>query len=137
MDRRLQAVYERMYRRELAYREQLYRRYPAFLVNGIPDSRSRRIRSRVVRAWLHEQRIFAFHHRGHYHFPAFQFSAGEPKPIVGKVLALVRPQDGWHAMFWFVGANGWLEAGSPVEMLDVDPEGVIEAATHANDEMSD
>lgn len=137
MDRRLKAVYERMFRRELAYREQLFNRFPAFLVNGIPDSRGRRIRSGIVRGWLHERRIFAFHHRHHYHFPAFQFARGEPKAIIGRALALVRPLDGWHAMFWFVGANGWLEAGSPVEMLDIDPSGVLEAASHSNDEISD
>lgn len=137
LDRRLKAVYERMYRRELADREKIFNRFPAFLVNGIADSRGRSIRSEVVRGWLRERRVFAFQHRRHYHFPAFQFAAGEQKPIIAQSLSLVQPLDGWHAMYWFVGANGWLEAGSPVELLDLDPEAVLEAARHANDEMSD
>lgn len=137
MEPKLRAVYDRMHKQEMAYREQLFNRYTSFLINGIPDSRGRSVATGVARGWMREKQIFAFHHRRHYHFPSFQFSAGEPKPVVGKALALMNPDDGWHAMFWFVGANGWLEAGAPVEILDADPRAVLEAAMHANDEISD
>lgn len=40
-------------------------------------------------------------------------------------------------MFWFVGANGWLDDDAPVDLLDRDPEAVVEAASHANDMISD
>lgn len=81
--------------------------------------------------------MFAFRHAGHFYFPAFQFINGAPKPLVRRLLTLVRPTSGWHAMFWFVGANAWLEDASPVDVFDDEPDAAIEAASHANDLISD
>jgi len=38
MSPELRAVYDRMYRRELACREDLFKLYPTFLVNEIPTA---------------------------------------------------------------------------------------------------
>jgi hypothetical protein len=137
LDPRVLAVYERMHARELAYRDQVVKRYPALRVNQLPDRCHRRIGTAVVRRWLRERQIFAFIHQRHFWFPAFQFAAGEPKPVVYEVLHRIQPLNGWQAMFWFVGANGWLEAGAPVDLIDSDPVAVVLAASHANDLMSD
>lgn len=91
----------------------------------------------MVRRWLRERQIFAFIHRRHFWFPAFEFAVGEPKPVLQEILNLIRPLHGWEAMFWFVGANGWLEGDAPVDVLDVDPVAVVLAASHANDMISD
>ena len=137
MDPKLKAAYERIFARELVAREQIFLEYPSFVVNAVPDRAGKAIPAGTIRRWRREQRVFAFRHKGHYFFPSFQFSEGAPKPIIGQLLRLVRPAHGWHAMFWFVGANGWLEVGAPVEYLDSDHTAVIEAACHANDEISD
>jgi len=53
------------------------------------------------------------------------------------VLAHLAPWKGWDAMYWFAGANVWLEDKTPIDLLDKDPAGVIQAASHAHDEISD
>jgi hypothetical protein len=137
LDPRVLAVYERMHARELAYREQVFKLYPALRVNQILDRSNRRIGTGVVRGWLRERQIFAFIHRGHFCFPAFEFALGGPKPVVHEVLSRIEPLHGWEAMFWFAGANGWLEGEAPVDLLDRDPVAVVQAASHANDMVSD
>jgi hypothetical protein len=119
-------------------RERLFLEFPTFSVTTVPGPEGRLLPAAKVTEWRREQRIFAFDHHGHDRYPAFQFDAGLPKPIVGRLLQLVRPEDGWHAMFWFAAANAWLDDDkSPVDLLDVDPDAVQEAARHANDEISD
>jgi hypothetical protein len=119
-------------------RERLFLEFPTFSVTTVPGPEGRLLPAATVTEWRREQRIFAFDHHGHDRYPAFQFEAGLPKPIVGRLLQVVRPQDGWHAMFWFAAANSWLDGDkSPVDLLDVDPDAVEEAARHANDEISD
>jgi hypothetical protein len=137
LDPKVLAVYERMHARELEYREQVFELYPAIRVNKVPDRDHGSVCTNVVRRWLRERRIFAFIHRRHFWFPAFEFSGGEPKPVVRDILLLIQPVHGWEAMFWFVGTNGWLESGAPVDHMDRDPATVVLAASHANDVMSD
>jgi len=137
MDPKLKAVYERMYAREMAARAIIFRQYPSFVASWTPDPLGKAIPASVVHRWWREQSVFAFRHEGHYYFPTFQFANGAPKSFIRRLLILVQPKDGWHSMFWFVGANAWLEDGSPVDFLDSDPAAVIEAACHANDEISD
>jgi hypothetical protein len=137
MDPKLKAAYERIFARELVARERIFLEYPSFVVSAIPDRAGNAIPTAIIRRWRREQRVFAFRHRDHYFFPSFQFTEGVPKPIIGQLLRLVRPAHGWYAMYWFVAANGWLEAGAPVDYLDTDQAAVIEAACHANDEISD
>ena len=119
-------------------RERLFLEFPSFSDTTVPGPGGRFLPANTVIEWRREQRIFAFDHHGEVRYPAFQFDAGLPKPIVGRLLQLVRPKNGWHAMFWFAAANAWLdESKSPVDLLDFDPDAVEEAARHANDEISD
>ena len=137
LDPKVLAVYQRLHARELAYREEVLTLYAAFRVDQVPDRNHGRVCTSVVRRWLHERRIFAFIHRRHFWFPAFEFAAGEPKPVVGEILRLIQPVHGWEALYWFVGANGWLEGGTPVDQMDQDPAAVLEAASHFNNMTSD
>lgn len=138
MSPELRAVYDRMHRRELACREELFKQYPTFLVNEIPDAYGNRVPTTFIRCWLRHRLLFAFRHAGRYRFPAFQFANGTPKAVIGKVIGLIYPMDGWVVMYWFAAANGWLDEGaSPVSVLDTDPDAVLIAASHANDEISD
>lgn len=137
LDPRVLAVYERMHARELAYRERVFEEYPAVLVNQITDRSERIVCTGLVRRWLRERRIFAFSRRRHFWFPAFHYAVGEPKHVVHEVLEQMQPLNGWQAMFWFVGANGWLDGDAPVDLIDRDPAAVVEAASHENDLTSD
>ena len=138
MDPELKAAYARIRAREMQARERLFLEFPTFSVTTVAGPEGRLLPTATVPEWRREQRIFAFEHHGHDRYPAFQFDAGLPKPIIGRLLQLVRPDDGWHAMFWFAAANAWLDGDkSPVDLLDVDPDAVAEAACHANDEISD
>ena len=137
MDTELEAGYERLRVRELAARHQTFREYPSFVATWVPGRAGKAVRPTAVRSWWRHDRVFAFRHDGHFYFPAFQFSSGAPKPLIRRLLLLIQPEDGWHAMFWFVGPNSWLYERAPVEMLDSCPNKVIEAAEHANDRISD
>ena len=119
-------------------RERLFLEFPTFSVTTVPGPEGRLLPAATVTEWRREQRIFAFDHHDQDRYPAFQFDAGLPKPIVGRLLQLVRPENGWNAMFWFAAANAWLDGDkSPVDSLDVDSDSVTEAAQHANDQISD
>jgi hypothetical protein len=119
-------------------RKRLFLEFPTFSVTTVPGPQGTLLPAATVTEWRREQRIFAFDHHGQDRYPAFQFEAGLPKPIVGGLLHLVRPENGWRAMFWFAAANAWLDgAKSPVDLLNADPDAVEEAARHANDEISD
>jgi len=138
MSPELRAAYERMHRRELAYREELFKLYPSYLVNEIPDAYGNRVPTTFIRCWLRHRHCFAYVHDGRYRFPTFQFANGVPKAAIARVIALLYPMDGWVVMFWFAAANGWLDEGvSPLSVLDTDPEAVLVAASHANDLISD
>lgn len=138
MSPELRAVYLRMYRRELAYRQELFRRYPTFLVNEIPSGYGHSVPTSFVRFWLRQRQCFAYRHDGRYRCPTFQFANGAPKAIVARVIALLCPMDGWVVMYWFAAANAWLDEGvSPMSVLDSHPEAVLIAASHANDLISD
>lgn len=138
MNRELRTEYARIYRRELAFRRELFRHYPTFLVDEIPTGYGNSLPTRFVRFWLRERKIFAFRHRGRFRFPTFQFANGVPKPVIGRVIQLLRPLDGWVVMYWFAAANAWLPDGqSPASVLDSSSAAVIEAASHAYDLISD
>jgi hypothetical protein len=138
MSAELRAVYERMHAREMTFRQELFERYPTYLVNEVPDRSGNTTSTSLVRKWLRERRCFAYCHAGRYRFPTYQFDRGAPKPVIRRVIGLLYPLDGWVVMYWFVSANAWLDAGaSPLTMLDSDPQAVLVAASHANDLTSD
>lgn len=137
MDSELKAVYRYLAASERITREQVFRVYPSFVTTWVPGRFGNAVRANVVRSWWRHNRVFAFRHVGHYYFPAFQFANGAPKPLVRRLLKLVQPDDGWHAMFWFVGVNSWLGGRAPVELLNSHPDEVAQAAEHANDGISD
>jgi hypothetical protein len=119
-------------------RERLFLEFRTYRVNTVPGSEGRLLAYHTVRGWRREQRIFSFDHDGHDRYPAFQFEAGLPKPIVARLLHLLGRSSSWQVMFWFGSANAWLhDAKCPVDLLDANPDAIEEAARHANDEISD
>lgn len=88
-----------------------------FTADSVPGPLNKPVVSWKIRAWRRRGLIFGARYKGRDYFPAFQFRLGEPKPIVQQFLDLDKPSDDWHAMFWFVGTNVWLdEDASPYEV---------------------
>jgi len=80
--------------------------------------------------WRGDGKIFGIDLQGRTVYPAFQFDAsGKPKPIIAKVLRVLGGKPGpWQIAIWFTSANGWLDGRCPVDVMDTDPDAVIEAA---------
>lgn len=86
----------------------------------------------LANRWRSEGKVFTVDVDGSQRFPGFQFGAnGKPLPVVAQVLAAVGDRlSGWELALWFTGSNGWLGGMRPVDVLDSDPELVVEAAGH-------
>lgn len=80
--------------------------------------------------------VFSVHHRGKDFYPAFQFdqAAARPKPAIADVLNELQEGAGlrgWELAFWFTDGNAWLpDEKTPLDLLDTNPEVVVEAARH-------
>ena len=74
--------------------------------------------------------VFGFEWRHTLWIPMFQFSADLAlKPGLKAVLAeLVSEYDGRRLAEWFVEPNGWLDEARPIDVLDSNPEEVLQAA---------
>lgn len=86
--------------------------------------------SALASRWRKERRIFGVEAEGAIRYPGFQFDAnGRPRPLVGKVMETFDDQlSPWELALWFTSANGWLGGIRPVDVLDSDPDTVLNAA---------
>lgn len=143
----LEQVYEELHERELVFREEVFGEHPTLTAVQLADSCHPPGMVSKVERWRAERRVFAFSHRGQDRYPAFQFQGGTPKAVIHQVLERLAGPDSrpyrespfsdWATMFWFVGANVWLDDNLPFQLLDEDPEAVVMAAGHARDAISD
>lgn len=86
-------------------------------------------RAALASRWKREGRIFAVKHHGQDYFPGFQLTAeGRPREAVARILAALGRARGWETALWFTAANGYLGGRRPVDLLESDPEPVVEAA---------
>ena len=87
-----------------------------------------RNRHQTASRWKAERAIFSVPFQGLDRFPAFQFSHGQPLPVIADILRhLPDAMSPWEIAFWFVSTNGWLGGEAPVTCLG-DSDRVIEAA---------
>jgi hypothetical protein len=85
----------------------------------------------TVSRWVKDGRVFAIDAAGGRVFPAFQFSDGEPRPVIARVLAELAGQlHGWEILTWFTGSSGNLEGDRPVDRLADAPDEVVAAAAY-------
>jgi hypothetical protein len=85
----------------------------------------------TVSRWIKEGRVFAVDTAGGRLFPAFQFSHGEPRPVIAQVLtALAGHLRGWEILLWFTGSSGYLDGARPVDRLTDSPDEVVAAAAY-------
>lgn len=98
-------------------------------------------RAKLARSWAsqkhRDRQLLGVRRRNRFVYPGFQLdSFGAIKTAIPAVLANF-DHAGWpeeHAALWFVSANGWLAGRRPVDALDGDPEGVIQASVRATAE---
>jgi hypothetical protein len=89
-------------------------------------------RAALANRWRSEHRVVAVPVRDELLYPGFQFSAeGRPKPVVGTALEWLRSDPhttDWQAALWFATPTSWLGGRRPVDVMDEDPDAVIDAA---------
>ncbi|MDN3517268.1 hypothetical protein QWY84_06595 [Aquisalimonas lutea] len=80
--------------------------------------------------WAKEGRIFRVKTRRGLRYPGFQFTVnGQPAPEMETVLALLRSdEDPWDIAFWMDTENALLDGRKPAEVLQHDPQRVVDAA---------
>lgn len=119
-------------RRNAEAREKLIRDFGVLSsvdVASLAGSRAKN-KASLANRWKQEGRIFSVPHRGSIYFPSFQFDAeGHPrKAVAGVVKALGAKISEWGLGLWFTAGNGWLADRRPVDLLESDPQRVVEAA---------
>jgi hypothetical protein len=121
-------------RRNAEARRDLLESYGAVTSGGVAELAGSKAKNRAALAnrWRSEGRVFAVPVGDELVYPLFQFSEeGRPLPVVAETLAaLDRSGDlsAWQRALWFASANGWLAGRRPVELLERDPDAVVEAA---------
>jgi hypothetical protein len=92
-------------------------------------------RSLVASKWLRNREIFTVSYGGRRGYFGFQFDpvTGRPKPVIAQIIAAFPADtDGWRLALWLTSANPRLADRRPVDVLDQNPEKVIEAAKGEN-----
>ena len=128
-------------RRNAAARYELLQEVGALTAEQVADLAGTRAANRRATAsrWQQERQIFAVTHQGVRLFPAFQFDpeAHRPKPVVRQVLQTLPEQlmrGGWQLALWWTTPTAWLDWRRPLDLMDEQPEAVVEAAGHERDE---
>jgi hypothetical protein len=83
--------------------------------------------------WRAGSRIFGVNDGRQLVYPLFQIKEGRPRKVMAEVLSRLRPKmTDWEIFAWFTAPDMWSCRGrAPKDLLDENPEAVIEAARHA------
>jgi hypothetical protein len=121
-------------RRNAEARTALIEEFGALRSHEVADLAQSRATNRAALAnrWRAENRLVAVLIRDELLYPGFQFNAeGKPRPVIGGVIDWLRSDPhmtDWQIALWFATPTGWLGGRRPVELLDEDPDVVIDAA---------
>lgn len=126
-----QAAVEQM-RRNAEARHRLLAEHGTLTSEQVADTLGSQARNRAATAYRLQRagKIFGVRHREETVFPAFQFSAGGVRRGVPEVLRRLQQRglSGWEIALWFTAGSGFLGGRRPLDVLDDDPELVIEHA---------
>ena len=120
-------------RRNAEARHRFLAEHGALASEEVAEIAGSRARNRAARAYRLQrgQKVFAVRYHGRTLFPAFQFEAdGEVRLAIPQVLRALhdRGLSGWEMALWFVAGSSFLGGRRPLDLLDEDPELVIEHA---------
>lgn len=100
-------------------------------VADLAGSRSRN-RAALAHGWRKQDRVFSISVGREQRYPLFQFDAhtGAPKANVSKVISRLRSAglEGWQIALWLTGPLARLGDRRPVDLIESEPEQVVEAA---------
>jgi len=114
-------------RRNVVAREALIREFGA--LTSLEVAEQDQNKAALAHQWKEEGRIFAVHYLGATCFPAFQFdAAGHPLPVIAGIIEALGHRGSWQLALWFIAETGWLGGRRPVDLLECEPETVLEAA---------
>lgn len=85
----------------------------------------------IPAAWLRDGTVFGVTAEdGDTRVPAFQLVRGKPHPLIRQLLQILRPRrSDWEIFSWCGRPDTWTCQGRrPMDMLDADPDAVLEAA---------
>ena len=87
-------------------------------------------RAALAARWRSDRKLFAIEHHGRLLYPAFQFDeVGRPKAVIGRILKALGLGTGpWQTAIWFTTPNSWLDRRRPLDLLESEPDRVIDAA---------
>jgi hypothetical protein len=88
------------------------------------------LRARATSKWRRKGETFVVDSGGRPGYFTFQFDpmTGWPKSVIAMIIQAPPNTDGWRFAFWLVWANPRLANRRPVDVLDRNPEQVVEAA---------
>lgn len=121
-------------RRNAQARSALLGEFGALRSQEVADLAGSRASNRAALAtrWRAERRVVAVPIGDQLLYPGFQFDAeGRPNPTVSRALAWLGSDplaSDWQTALWFATPTAWLGGRRPVDLLDGDPEAVVEAA---------
>jgi hypothetical protein len=121
-------------RRNARARSALLEEFGALRSHEVADLAESRASNRAALAnrWRAEDRVVAVPVRDELLYPGFQFSAeGKPKPAIRPVLQQLGSEPhatDWQRALWFVSPSSWLGGARPADLLDEDPNAILDAA---------
>lgn len=121
-------------RRNAEARSALLDEFGALRSHEVADLAESRASNRAALAnrWRAENRLVAVPVRDELLYPGFQFNAeGKPKPVIGPTIGWLRSDPhitDWQVALWFVTPTSWLGGRRPVDILDEQPDAIIDAA---------
>jgi len=149
----LEKVYARMREETLAFNKRILEQYRSLPIDELAVSLAPPVSRAQIVEWREAGQIISVLFEGKELYPTFLFENGKPKEVIARVLKLLRegrppskaetPYSDWGTLCWFVAANAWLEGptpdqgGVPMEHMNIDPEALVLAASHARDLTSD
>jgi DNA helicase HerA-like ATPase len=104
-------------------------------VAELSGSRARN-KAALAGGWRKRGKVFAISASGQLRFPLFQFDReGQPKRELAELLAVLQEQglSGWEIALWFSGANERLDGKRPLDLLESEPERVLDAASQLSE----
>jgi hypothetical protein len=121
-------------RRNAEARRNFLEEFPALTSSEVADAANSRAANRASLAnrWRDEGKVFAVRLGEQHLYPAFQFNAhGRPLEVIAGVLKRLSEGDlnDWQTALWFTSPTGWLGGHRPVDLLNDQPDAVVEAAS--------
>lgn len=129
------AAHVEQLRRNAAARTRFLKEVPLLRSMDVARQTGSTARNESAKAsrWKTERRIFSVPSRGVDFYPAFQFSpvSGEPLPVIRSLLEILESFDEWQTALWLAATNVWLDGERPMDVVERDPDAVLDAARHA------